>query len=1472
MDPDRLALVRTGDPDGCGSGYLIGPHLVLTALHVVRPERQWAERIEVRVGHPRYGAGPVDRHAKVCWPDPQEKAPTADAPDIALLWLLGKPVNTSEAPVRWGRPDGIAPVPFRGAGFPAFAADAENPAHFEFLRGDLPPISTSSSGWVLNCPVWPASGRGTERPWQGASGAAIFCHSRLVGVVVEDNQAVGYRRLHAAPVHEALSLPSFADFVTEHGYPGTTTTLETVTADGIANRTRLSPHIRTHADELARLGGKGSYLTQNRLRFVSPLDDSDPRRLFRKLTRLTVSAPEQESKRGVLLTGPAGVGKTRTCFEIARAALEQQPPWQVLHVARSPEVTTDEVMAAIRDQAGRQRILLIFDYLDSYESVNLTAFGEALRTEDPEGRVACVASARPNMLGVLRDNGVGLLLDEVPLRSDPDHTEKVINQIFTDVAPDLLKDKDWGAQRLLKMCGQRPIIALLIAQELESRPKARSTALELGPPRPVDLLIWLQQRTKQDFDEPAKETLLLASAVAAASCEQDQDAVENAVEQFLAIWSDTTFRDGPEGVVGRLLHLGWLVESGQGIDTIHDVVTDEFLRMAIFPSGNTVLGDVLKTLLSAFLASVQTFSVASRHLRRWMADLSDAHRRTVERTCANWLVGSIDQVTALIAGDPQAGRSLMLTMLSGPPWRKGVDDSWDSLARPWLEENEQREPGQAATLLAGAVHNSFGGVSEHLTDACLAWVDRQWTNRDVSHLLRVLLEADGVSTKDSGKAAEHALRWLEQQRTTTKAGTRLLASLLRRKDLDADRRAAATAFSLGWIGRNKRNPEAGLILRPLLLHKDLDEASQSHAIRRTLAWLGAQPPPSAAAMVLDAALRSENLQADQAGRVTRRAHAWLKKHWKDIDASFVLEPLLARCRYENTDATVVLDHAFDWLSLHARTRRATYVLAELLLRQDLGARRAASAVSAAQAWLGEHGATADAKFLFSSLLARSDMNREAEQELSQTAVNWLSRHGLDRGGAYVMAALLRPEAAGKHVDKAARTVLALLDDTHDPVLVRNTLAHVLRCHGIGPDAIRDAVERALDWLEATGPAFEATYLLGPLLERRRFLDGHASRAVGFALDWLDVHGTRQEASFVLGPLLGLTGLTEEEARTIGKAAQEWIHDHLPSENARFVLPWLLQRPEFALNWPKSVETLAFTWLDLHGGYPHASHVLVPLLQRRDAGQPGDAVDRALSWLEKNPTAVGAPHVVSALTTDHDIDPDQYAARIDCLLALLDARPEHGAALLQGIRFRRDLDAGRAALLAEHGLEVLEDNEKPSDRGLVIGLLRLTLGPEHQCRIVRLALRWLESPTPPTTKIGVLDVLLKRDDLRADQLSRALEALEQATHWINATDPRNLGRLLGSVLGNPRLDDAYRLGATRRALEWLNSYGTHPEASDVLAVLLDRLDLAPADAEAVAAHAEAWLAAADSESWGRPSLGEALCRHRERQTAPDLPSP
>ncbi|MFF1446142.1 tetratricopeptide repeat protein [Streptomyces sp. NPDC058295] len=227
MDARRLAWVRTGDPGGVGSGYLIGPQLVLTALHVVLPERRWARRVQARVGHPRFG-GVADRLAEVCWPDPREGVPSKDALDMALLWLE-EPVSVEDGPVRWGRPGGVVPLPFEGAGFPAFADEAAR-GNFEHLRGELPVVSTSSSDWVLDCRVWPNLGHGSERPWAGASGAAVFCCGRLVGVAVEDNRPMGGRRLQAAPVHEALSLPGFADLVTRHGHPGTTVSLEEITA------------------------------------------------------------------------------------------------------------------------------------------------------------------------------------------------------------------------------------------------------------------------------------------------------------------------------------------------------------------------------------------------------------------------------------------------------------------------------------------------------------------------------------------------------------------------------------------------------------------------------------------------------------------------------------------------------------------------------------------------------------------------------------------------------------------------------------------------------------------------------------------------------------------------------------------------------------------------------------------------------------------------------------------------------------------------------------------------------------------------------------------------------------------------------------------------------------------------------------------------------------------------------------------
>lgn len=238
MDPRRLVLVRTGGSSSSGSGYLLGPQLVLTALHVVLPQGKWAKRVVTRVGHPLFGSDPVIREARVCWPDPRGGTPTPDTLDVALLWL-DTPLDIDGEAVRWGRPHGVIPLPFEGAGFPAFAAEDDgSDAQFEYLRGELPAVSTASSGWVLDCPVWPAHCADGERPWAGASGAAVFCHGRLVGVAVEDNQSMDWRRLHAVPIHKALAQHGFADLVQRHGHPGTTTSTKEVTA---AHETTGSP-------------------------------------------------------------------------------------------------------------------------------------------------------------------------------------------------------------------------------------------------------------------------------------------------------------------------------------------------------------------------------------------------------------------------------------------------------------------------------------------------------------------------------------------------------------------------------------------------------------------------------------------------------------------------------------------------------------------------------------------------------------------------------------------------------------------------------------------------------------------------------------------------------------------------------------------------------------------------------------------------------------------------------------------------------------------------------------------------------------------------------------------------------------------------------------------------------------------------------------------------------------------------------
>lgn len=151
MDPRRLALIRSGTderPRRVGSGYLITRRLVLTARHVLEDRATglpWPA-ITVRIGHHGYGE-PVLAAAELLWQHP-------DGRDVALL-RIDRDLDLPGA-VRWGRPTGTAPLPYRGLGYPLSAkGDTRDPEH---LRGELPPslAPRTATSWTRDPRPYPA--------------------------------------------------------------------------------------------------------------------------------------------------------------------------------------------------------------------------------------------------------------------------------------------------------------------------------------------------------------------------------------------------------------------------------------------------------------------------------------------------------------------------------------------------------------------------------------------------------------------------------------------------------------------------------------------------------------------------------------------------------------------------------------------------------------------------------------------------------------------------------------------------------------------------------------------------------------------------------------------------------------------------------------------------------------------------------------------------------------------------------------------------------------------------------------------------------------------------------------------------------------------------------------------------------------------------------------------------------------------
>ncbi len=219
MDIARLAWIRAGGHEAGrdGTGYLIGRRLVLTAWHTVAAHRATGTPwplIKVRLGQSASATRLDDLPtATLAWHD--------DTADVALIELPAPPRLAPASPVRWGMIAGSGPARYTGLAFPRFAdraADGGPRPGVEQLGGTILPLSDDADVFLLDQDAAPDAVRPRTGPhpateWDGASGAAVFCASSLVGVVTGLPVTHGSRRLIAVNAQRLMRDQAFVSLV-----------------------------------------------------------------------------------------------------------------------------------------------------------------------------------------------------------------------------------------------------------------------------------------------------------------------------------------------------------------------------------------------------------------------------------------------------------------------------------------------------------------------------------------------------------------------------------------------------------------------------------------------------------------------------------------------------------------------------------------------------------------------------------------------------------------------------------------------------------------------------------------------------------------------------------------------------------------------------------------------------------------------------------------------------------------------------------------------------------------------------------------------------------------------------------------------------------------------------------------------------------------------------------------------------------
>ncbi|MGW7176509.1 trypsin-like peptidase domain-containing protein [Streptomyces xanthophaeus] len=356
----RVALVEAA---GQGSGYVLGPRLVLTAAHVLGASGHAVVRTPG-------GGAPV--RCEVVWTRFDRRY------DAALL-LADEDLVADPDPVRWGRLVTSDPSDVTVLGYSALAGRGGRVGSGTF-RGSADPLeAVESDRYVLDMDRNPPLGPADRSPWAGMSGGAVWCQGVLVGVTVADLPGWPHSRLEAVPAYVLLADAGFRELIQQHTERGVQ--LEPAEfADAAEAAAPLVPRsvaslLHPHA-ETVRFSGRSELLAE-----------------------MIAWSAEDNDVSLALLTGAGGAGKSRIARELGHRLAAKQ--YAIVHLTRHESASHHRMLA--RTTAP---VLLVVDYAESRVEQVRSLLDELVRR--PRGkpfRVLLIARAVGRWWDEVRESG-----------------------------------------------------------------------------------------------------------------------------------------------------------------------------------------------------------------------------------------------------------------------------------------------------------------------------------------------------------------------------------------------------------------------------------------------------------------------------------------------------------------------------------------------------------------------------------------------------------------------------------------------------------------------------------------------------------------------------------------------------------------------------------------------------------------------------------------------------------------------------------------------------------------------------------------------------------------------------------------------------------------------------------------------------------------------------------------------------------